>query len=450
MEHIMKECKYCRTKYEDNLNSCPNCGGTKVITEQEKAEDAALYQKEIENRESAVAVVATKRKLLISALVGIVVVIIAVVALVSYNANKPLSNGMTKDEGEAILAEGIAFYNNGDYESAIECFVQLPSDSKQYDEAQSMLAKCEDEYSASVVEKANGYAENGEYEMAINLLNNAGDLLPNSAAISTAYDKIFTEYKGIVCSNAYSAAETFAANGDYPSAITAIDNATKLIGHDDELAAKRGVYVDTYVSQTVSAAKAQYIEYNYESIIAAEGILEVALKILPDNEVLLTELANYKEREPVSLLDLEVDHSNSLRAYFRGYEYAGEKKDTLGNSYSTTIVPSDWLEESHPYGWSPTYSLAGCEWKLDYQYSKITGTVCFDGVYANSPIEIELTIMNSSRMDSGSEKVFTLSSSTGSKNFDVDLTGAKTLYLGLEQSDIGGTYSFLANVYVWK
>lgn len=242
----MKECKYCRTTYEDSLSACPNCGGTKVITAQEKEEDAALYQKEIVNRENAVAAVASKRKMLISALVGIVVLIIAVIAIASYNANKPLSNGMTKDEGEAVLEEGIAFYNAKDYESAIECFVQLPSDSKQYNEAQSMLTKCEDEYSTSVVEKANGYAENGEYEMAINFLNNAGDLLPNSAAISTAYDKIFAEYKGIVCNNAYSEAETFAADGDYPSAITAIDNATKLIGHDDGLAAKRGVYVDTY------------------------------------------------------------------------------------------------------------------------------------------------------------------------------------------------------------
>lgn len=135
----MKECKYCRTKYDDNLSACPSCGGTKVITAQEKAEDAALYQKEIENRENAVAVVATKRKMLISVLVGIVVLIIAVITMASYNANKPLSNGMTKDEGEAILAEGIAFYNDGDYESAIECFVQLPSDSKQYDEAQSII-----------------------------------------------------------------------------------------------------------------------------------------------------------------------------------------------------------------------------------------------------------------------------------------------------------------------
>lgn len=442
----MKECKYCRTIYEDSLSACPNCGGTKVITAQEKAEDAALYQKEIENRENAVTVVATKRKMLISVLVGIVVLIIAVIAIASYNANKPLSNGMTKDEGEAVLAEGIAFYNAKDYESAIECFVKLPSDSKQYDEAQSMLTKCEDEYSARAVEKANGYAENGEYEMAINMLKNVRELLPNNAAISTAYDTIFAEYKDVICTNAFTAAETFSAAGDYPSAITAIDNAIKLVGQDDELVAKRGVYVDIYISQTVSAAKALYIEYNYESIIAAEGILEGALKILPDNEVLLTDLANYKEREPVRLLDLSMSPDLQHNVSTSIYDYAGNKSDVAGIIYSDSIAPAEWYETSHSYGWSETYSYAHYSWLLDYQYTKVTGTFFFSESYKNASVDVELTITPSN----GITRTYFVSSNGQTQHFDVDLTGAKDFEIALRQSDINGTYAYLANVYVWK
>ena len=47
----MKECKYCRTKYDDNLAACPNCGGTKVVTAEEIAEEAAIKRREIEYRE---------------------------------------------------------------------------------------------------------------------------------------------------------------------------------------------------------------------------------------------------------------------------------------------------------------------------------------------------------------------------------------------------------------
>lgn len=307
----MKECKYCRTKYDDNLSACPSCGGTKVITAQEKAEDAALYQKEIENRENAVAVVATKRKMLISVLVGIVVLIIAVITMASYNANKPLSNGMTKDEGEAILAEGIAFYNDGDYESAIECFVQLPSDSKQYDEAQSMLTKCEDEYSASIVEKANGYVENGEYEMALNLLKNAGELLPNNTYISATHDNLFKEYKNIIFTNAFSEAEKFVAAGNYPAGIQAINGAIKQIGTDDDASAKLQTYMSTYKSIVIENADNALASTGYADAIS---IINEGLKILNGDNDLLNKIDEYKTYAPVYL---SYDDAYAINKYLR-------------------------------------------------------------------------------------------------------------------------------------
>lgn len=36
----MKECKYCRSMYNDNLVVCPNCGGNKIITAEDRAEEA--------------------------------------------------------------------------------------------------------------------------------------------------------------------------------------------------------------------------------------------------------------------------------------------------------------------------------------------------------------------------------------------------------------------------
>lgn len=429
----MKECRYCGSQYADNLTACPNCGGNKIVTAQEKMEEAVLQQKEIENRERAIAEPKVRKKKMFGVVAAILVVIVAVIGIVFYNANKPLSNGMTKDESEAVLAEGIAFYNNGDYESAIECFVQLPSDSKQYSEAQSMLEKCEDEYSASVVEKANGYAANSEYEMAINLLNNAGELLPNSAAISTAYDTIFAEYKGIVCNNAYSEAETFAANGDYPSAITAIDNATKLIGHDDELAAKRGVYVDAYVSQTVSAAKAQYIEYDYEHINAAKKLVETVLDIVPDSSELLNELNFYNSKLPVDIMSVPLD------PYFDDdLEAVGEIVDNKGMSYANAIHLKYYTKV-----------------EIDYQYSKLTGKFFQSQKYASSPIEHKLEIFGSqdgrnwdtdsplwSGKVSGSSNVLTI---------DIDVSGWKYLVLQYDNLDMDSEYHcYMADMYLWK
>lgn len=371
----MKECKYCRTTYEDSLSACPNCGGTKIITALEKAEDAALYQKEIENRENAVAVVASKRKMLISVLIGIVVLIITLIAIASYNANKPLSNGMTKDEGEAVLAEGIAFYNAKDYESAIECFVQLPSDSKQYDEAQSMLVRCEDEYSTSVVEKADGYAKNGEYEVALNLLNNAGELLPNNTTISAVYNTILAEYKDIVCANAFSEADAFAADRDYLAAITAIDGAIKQIGTDDDASAKLQTYMSAYKSIVIENADNALVNTGYADAIS---IINEGLKTLNGDNDLLNKIEEYKTYAPVYL---SYDDAYAINKYLR-----------------TGITDNSWLTDN--YGTTYTSERVICnkdsglfedvgtiQYYLSSQYRTLTGTIYIPDVSKNVNVE---------------------------------------------------------------
>lgn len=371
----MKECKYCRTTYEDSLSACPNCGGIKTITAQEKAEDAALYQKEIENRENAVAVVASKRKMLISVLIGVVVLIITLIAIASYNANKPLSNGMTKDEGEAILAKGIAFYNAKDYGSAIECFVQLPSDSKQYDEAQSMLAKCEDEYSATVVEKANGYAANYEYETALNLLNNAKKLLPNNTIISEAQNTIFKEYRNIIFTSAFSEAEELIAVGDYPTGIQVINGAIKQIGTDDDASAKLQTYMSAYKSIVIENADNALVTTGYADAIS---IINEGLKTLNGDNDLLNKIEEYKTYAPVYL---SYDDAYAINKYLR-----------------TEITDNSWLTDN--YGTTYTSERVICnkdsglfedvgtiQYYLSSQYRTLTGTIYIPDVSKNVNVE---------------------------------------------------------------
>lgn len=367
------------------------------------------------------------------------------IALTACGNPTPGINGgtsMPKDKDEQSLAEGMEFYNSGDYESAMECFESVPTYSRQYEESQSMLVKCELEYGRTVIENANKYAAKGEYEIAFNLLNNARQHLSDDTAISSAYDTIFSEYRGVVCANANLEAETFISEGDYPSAIKAIDNAIAIIGQDDELLAKRTAYVDKYVLQTVSAAEEQYIKYNYDSIMAAEEILETALVALPDNETLLAELAFYKEHEPIRLLDLSGSSGCNNTISTRSFEYAGNKTDVSGTVYNDAVAPTGWRES-----WVPeNSSYAQYSWWLDYQYTKVTGTLFFSESYKNADIDIELTITPSS----GTAQSFFISNTDKARHFDVDLTGSKDLKIGIRQSEIDGTYAYLANVYVWK
>jgi len=218
------------------------------------------------------------------------------------------------------------------------------------------------------------------------------------------------------------------------------------IGQDEELSAKLNVFTDAYSATVIKAAKDQYVEYNYDSIISAEGILNNALTLIPDNADLQSELAFYKEHEPIRLIDLETDPSLVYNVSTYSFGQVGSASDVSGVPYEYAIAPVDWYENSHPAGWSPTYSYAHFSWLLDYQYSKITGVFFFSGNYSSASVEVTLSVAPSS----GSERTWTITNTSGAKIFEVDLSGSKSVELSLRQDEIDGTFAYLADVYVWR
>jgi len=175
-------------------------------------------------------------------------------------------------------------------------------------------------------------------------------------------------------------------------------------------------------------------------------MIENALAVIPDDSNLQFELSFYKDHEPVKLLDLSTspDLANNVSTY--AFEYVSDVTDVSGITYKTAIAPSGWYETSHPYGWSSTYSKAHYSWLLDYQYARITGTLFYSQKYKNAPIEVELTISTST----GSAQSYFVSNTGKAQYFNVDLTGAKDFEISIEQSEIGGTFANLADVYIWK
>ena len=298
----MKECKYCRTEYDDNLATCPNCGGTKVVTAEELAEETAIKQREVEYRERVNAAQEVHKKRLIGILAAVVVAVIAIIALVSYNANKPLSNGMTKDEGEKILATGIAYFDNGQYEEAIQCFAQLPTDSKQYEEAHSMLTKSSESYRESILDKVDTYVQNGEYEVALELLKNAQTVLPDDSELKNAYNSTFNSYKLLISSTAITKADEYAADGDYESAIKTVGVALDKIGQDEELSAKLAIYQNDYRTGIIAQADKALSQEGYQS---ATSIINQGLTVLPKDSAMLEKLSEYETYIPVDLFGLE-------------------------------------------------------------------------------------------------------------------------------------------------
>lgn len=359
----MKECRYCGTVYADNLATCPNCGGNKVVSEEEKNESRLLQEKEIENRERAIAEPEIKKKKAASVLVGFLVVLIVVIAFASYRAAQPLSNGMSKEAGEQVYNEGTTYYDAGNYEDAIMCLVQLPSDSKYYKDAQAILAKCEVKYSADVINRANGYITSGEYNIALNLLDTACNLFPENEELSASYNTALSQYKETVRDTALREAKLYAEENDYVQAINTVQSALDVNGQDTELITFLAVYKDAYRSSLIETADAALKDVGYQEAV---NIITDGLSVLSNDSELISKIDEYRSYTPVYLSS---DDAYSTNKYIKiNYFNTDLSTDNYGGTY-----PSDRIICNCEYGF--TEGVGKIEYYLDSKYSKLTGTI---------------------------------------------------------------------------
>ena len=420
----MKECKYCRSMYDDNLTICPNCGGNKIITAEERAEETALLRKESENREQAAAAPAKQRKTILGIITAAAVVAIALICIISYNANKPLSNGMTQEQGNQLLASGISHYESGNYKEAIRCFAQLPLDSKQYEEAQSILLKSSDAYCEEIVETAEKYVQNGEYEIALELLENAQALLPNVAELQELYNTTYADYKTYISTTAIEGAEEYIANGDYESAINVLRDAISKIEEDVELATLLSQYEEKYCDYIIQQANAALELEGYQSAIS---IIKQAQDILPNNDSLKSAIVFYESYAPVYLANLEYFDQE-----YDWYKVLESDMDNLGNEYHNSIA-CRYLDN--------TYILNG-------DYSRLCGTLYQRYEYRdrdhNGHMEVyaDGVLIFSEKMSAGIYPI----------NFELDVIDVNELRIVVAHShaNTGVRYIALGNCYLQK
>ena len=91
----MKECKYCGSTYADSLSACPNCGGSKIVTAEEKVAEEKLYVKEVQNQGRSVSIPAETDKKRIPGFVfalGVVVAVLAIIIAISAGGGAGISS----------------------------------------------------------------------------------------------------------------------------------------------------------------------------------------------------------------------------------------------------------------------------------------------------------------------------------------------------------------------
>lgn len=500
----MKICKACGMEYPNHLTACPNCGSSKIYTEEELAEEEIYREREIENRNKAIGTIQSQRMIVWGVLALVAVIVVVVIANISVNVNKPLSNGMSKSEGEEVLAEGIAYFEDGNYEAAMKCFAQLPSDSKQYEKAQSMLLQTKDSYISEVADKTETYVENGEYDSAFTLINQAMGILSDDADLQKIYDKTYSAYQTTVLAkvdsyvadeqyelaleylenvltqypedtvllDAYNTtvsdyhktvreeaiqqADGYVEEDDYPNAISTIEAAVDKIGEDEELEARLSTYNDKYVKLVIAKASKTYIPYDADSIWNAENIINNALDILPNNANLQSELASYQEKEPVNIIEMPASDEFFTSGKF---SLIGTVKDCDGKEQKDTIRVEEFASYAiDDYGDNKWWLFCYKTIDTDFQYSKITGTLFQNPEYSNAATKTHFRISGyKDEEDEYTIKDVKINGKTDpSVDFEVNISGRKyiTLYFlgddGAGSKDEPYDYAYVSKLYLWK
>ena len=262
-------------------------------------------------------------------------------------------------------------FKKGDYIGAINQYKLVDSEDLNSDNAKSGVSKATDEYRKKVLETANNYADDEDYDKAIKTLEDALEIISSDSEITQRLN-VFNANKeeqelqqnNEIREQALNEAEEYKNAGDWPNAIAALNDALKELPEDIALIGKIDEYEKSYGNYVLARANELLALKNYDDAVL---VVNDALKELPDNSELSEMIETIKEAKPKSLFTLTALNSNY---------YWKESKDTLEDSLGRTYTVT------YPYAVFQ-YDAYG-EYYIDKGYSNIKGRIVpYKGFYQN-------------------------------------------------------------------
>lgn len=259
------------------------------------------------------------------------------------------------------LEKADKYYENGDYENAISEYSKVPESYENYEEAQNKLNQVYADYISSTVGTATKYNSSKNYKQAVQVINTAYDILPDSidtTELDTVKEESLTAYKTEVANEVAELTE----NKKWAEAFDVIDEAISF--DDNEYFQNLKMSTENkFVSDAVNQADSLMSERNYTS---AKTTVNEAIKILPNNSTLKDKLAEIEKKAPVSLATITPING--------GWNWnEGTPMDSFGVSYTNMcnyaiFAGGDFFYGSHEVEHTAEYRIQG-------KYKTITGTL---------------------------------------------------------------------------
>lgn len=319
----MKTCKKCRNSYDDSFKFCPNCGSSKVLSSDDIAKGKA-------GKEIAESIVKQRKKRqLIMVVTGVIAVIvfIVVIASISSAANKPVAkyDGISQKEFNAenkeYLKDGKENLKDNDYEDAIEELGKVDNQYKGYGEAQNLLEDAVDGYVDEIIDEANNYIDNKQYEKALDVINEAKLSVGDEKSIKKAMDNIIDEFR----EDYLSRAEELETSGKFEDGIRLLKNVNSIFTDDVIIQNKIYEMTNKYKSEFIDKAD-EYLENN--DYTEAINIFESAILIFGDDTDLNSALIN---AHVVRVKDEVKSYENSSN-FASGIAYLEDQLDDVDNN----------------------------------------------------------------------------------------------------------------------
>jgi len=274
----MKECKYCGTSYADNIGTCPNCGGSVVIT----AEDRQKVVEQAQHEKNAYVDSNKRLKLLVFGGIGVIAVVILLVvfAVVSslnrtytYTDDTGITHEMKRKEIQDYIELGETYLGRKEYVKAIEQFSKVPEEYGAYGKIRLKISEAVDGYNDEVLLKAASLLDTGKYTEAIAMLDSAMLFGERNNRFILKKEEIFRAYKEDFLTRATHQLEA----SQYIEALDVLSMAKSIFGNDDnDLVAKEEEILDEYKTVFLSQTSAQLEQNQYvealSTLSAAQGI----------------------------------------------------------------------------------------------------------------------------------------------------------------------------------
>lgn len=305
-----------------------------------------------------------------------------------------------------------------DYESAISTLKLALSIIDNDLELTKQLTLYETEavnnYRAQMLEKAELYALENDYNNAISTLQSALDVVENDVELA----KQLTIYKEKAIENsrteALNKADGYFSAGDYSNAINTLRQALKNeLENDTELTRQLNDYEIEYSKSVILQADALVSENNYDGAVS---LLETALKVIPGNADLLAKQSVIEAAVPVKLTEMKITNSDR----FEQITDAG-REDSLGNLYS----PGN-LYNINTY----RNNIGYCEFYTGGKYTRLSGTVAVSDNSSDISARLEIYADDELIYNSG-----TIGRSTVPFTVDVDISDSSWIKIQLVMVD---------------